>query len=262
MLRLVKTFLNINLKIKAMKFKLLLFCVLGSVAFANAQFTVTDRSGNVLNDGDIIEFGVLTYPDASFDFYVTNDNTTNEIYTRIECVQVINSTEGKFNQLCYGICENYIEVGNTVPSSLDPPVILGVGETSPSGNHFYNDDPGNGTDNIDFVFAFRQYSDPQGTIETGTPLLFTYRYNPTLGISENNTVDLTIQSTVVSNELILNINEPINMMVYNIQGKVVKQGQFDAGRQIVNVSDLSAQTYIVQFKNQNGNVQTTKIIVQ
>ncbi|KJJ38372.1 T9SS type A sorting domain-containing protein [Aequorivita vladivostokensis] len=245
-----------------MKFKLLLLCVLGSVAFANAQFTVTDRSGNVLNDGDVIEFGVLTYPEASFEFYVTNDNTTNEIYTRIEYVQETNSTNGEFEQLCYGLCYNNLMAGETVPPSNEGALVVGVGETTPMGNHFYNDDPGNGTDNIDFVFAFRQYSDPQGTIETGTPLLFTYRYNPTLGISENNTVDLTIQSTVVSNELILNINEPINMMVYNIQGKVVKQGQFDAGRQIVNVSDLSAQTYIVQFKNQNGNVQTTKIIVQ
>ena len=60
----------------------------------------------------------------------------------------------------------------------------------------------------------------------------------------------------------MNVNEPISMVVYNVQGKVVKQAQFETGRQTVNVSDLSSQIYIVQFKNQKGGVQTSKIVVQ
>lgn len=245
-----------------MKFKLLLLSIFGAVAFANAQFTVTDRSGNVLNDGDVVQFGVLTYPEASFDFFVTNDNPSEEIYTRIEYVQQTNSTNGEFEQLCYGLCYNNLVPGETVPPSNDNALVLAIGETTPMGNHFYNDDPGNGVDNIDFVFAFRQYEDAAGTIETGTPIVFTYRYNPALGVSANNSVDLTIQSTIVSNELVLNVNEPISMVVYNVQGKVVKQAQFETGRQTVNVSDLSSQIYIVQFKNQKGGVQTSKIVVQ
>ncbi len=245
-----------------MKFKLLLLSLLGSVAIASAQYTVTDRSGNVLNNGDVIQFDNLNYPDASYEFYVTNDNPGTEIYTRIEYVSETNSTNGEFEQLCYGLCYNNLMPGETVPPSNEGALPIGIGETTPMGNHFYNDDQGNGTDNIDFVFSFRQYEDAAGTIETGTPLTFTYRYNPNLGVTDYSAVNLTIQSTLVSNELVLNVNEAVNMVIYNVQGKVVKQGQFDNGRQVVNVSDLSPQTYIVQFKNEQGGVKTSKFIVQ
>ncbi len=242
-----------------MKLKLLLLSVMGAVSIANAQYTVADRAGNVLNDGDVIEYGTTTYPDASYEFYVTNNNPSNEIYTRIEFVSS-SSGNGDGFELCYGQCYTGITVGQTVPPA--PEVLpIGVGETTLEGNHFYNGDPGNGTDNLDFVFAFHQY-EADGVTEIGTPLTFTYRYNPTLGVNENSVVNLKIQSTVVSNQLVLDVNEPVSMMVYDLRGRVVKQDRFETGRQEVNMSDLSAQTYIVQFKNEKGAMQTTKIVVQ
>lgn len=252
----------LTLKFKLMKIKLLLLAAIGCFSVANAQFTVADRAGNVLNDGDVIEFGSTDYSDSEYEFYVTNDNPNNEIYTRIEVLSMENSTTGSFEQLCYGLCYNDLVTGETVPPASDPALDIAVGETTGLGNHFWNNDPGNGADNVDFQFAFRQYEDPAGTIEIGTPLIFTYRYNPTLSVAENNIVNLTLESTVVSNQLVFNTNEAVNMMVYNVQGAVVKQGNFDAGRQIVNVSNLSPQAYIVQFKNNKGGVKTTKFIVQ
>ncbi len=62
--------------------------------------------------------------------------------------------------------------------------------------------------------------------------------------------------------MVLDVNEPVSMLVYDLRGRVVKQGRFETGRQEVNMSDLSAQAYIVQFKNENGATQTTKIIVK
>ncbi len=245
-----------------MKFKLLLLSVFGSVALASAQYTVKDHNDVVLNEGDVIVFDELTYPAASYEFYVTNDNASETIYTRIEYVSETNSSTGSFEQLCYGLCYNDIVVGGTVPPASDIAYAIAVGETTPLGNHFYNDDPGNGTDPIDFVFAFRQYSDEAGTVEIGTPLTFTYRYNPLLSTQDNTAVDFTIQSTVVSSELVVNANEAMSMVVYNLQGRVVKQAQFDAGRQVVNVSDLSSQAYIVQFTNNKGGISTTKFIKQ
>jgi hypothetical protein len=242
-----------------MKLKLLLLSVMGAVSIANAQYTVADRAGNVLHDGDVIEYGTTAYPDASYEFYVTNDNTSNEIYTRIEFVSATSGNGDDF-ELCYGECITGLTVGQTVPPV--PEVLpIGVGETTLEGNHFYNGNPGNGTEILDFVFAFHQY-EANGTTEIGTPLTFTYRYNPTLGVNENSVVNLKIQSTVVSNQLVLDVNEPVSMMVYDLRGRVVKQDRFETGRQEVNMSDLSAQTYIVQFKNEKGAVQTTKIIVQ
>lgn len=235
---------------------------MGSVALTNAQYTVTDRSGTVLNEGDVMEFGTFVYPDASYEFYVTNDNGSQEIYTRIEYLAESNSTNGEFEQLCYGLCYNNLLAGDTVPPSNEGALTIGIGETTALGNHFFSDDPGNGVDNVEFVFAFRQYSDAAGTIEIGTPLTFTYRYNPTLGVNSNSKVDLTIQATMVNSELVLNVNEPVSMIMYDIQGRVVKQTQLAIGRQVINVSDLNAQTYIVQFKNEKGGAQTSKIVVR
>ena len=245
-----------------MKIKLFLIATLGCFAMASAQYVVVDRGGNVLNNGDVKEYGSIVYLESEFEFFVTNTNPTDEIYTRIECIELQNSTTNTFEQLCYGLCYNDIEIGDTVPPSVDPAYAIPVGVTTGLGNHFWNNDEGNGSDNVDVKFAFRQYSDPAGTIEIGTPLIFTYRYNPTLGVNSNTKLNLTIQSTVVSNEIVLQIAEPVQMIMYNIQGKVIKQASFEIGRQVVNVSDLSSQAYILQFKNQTGGVQTTKILVQ
>ena len=245
-----------------MKFKLLLLSVLGGITFASAQYTVKDDNGIVLNDGDIIEFGTVAYPDASYDFFVTNDNPTDEIYTRVQMVGSVNSSVPTFEQLCYGKeCYYGVQMNQLVPPLNAEPVAIPVGQTTGLGNHFYNNDPGKGG-NVDFIFSFRQYQDAAGIIEIGTPLTFTYRYNPSLGVEANNLVNLTIQSTIVSGQLVLKVSEPVQMKLYDIQGKLIKQAQFESGNQAVNVSDLSSQIYIVQFKNNNGGVKTTKILIK
>lgn len=244
-----------------MKLKLLFLTILGSVAIANAQYTVKDADGNELNDGDLLEFNEYGYGSTgNYDFFVTNDNPSEDIYTRIEFVAVENATGENF-ELCYALqCYTGLSVGQTLPPQ--PEVFpIAVGETTGPGNHFLNLEPGDGTENLDFVFAFHQY-EADGVTEIGTPLTFTYRYNPTLGVNDNTKVNLSIESTVVSNELVLNVNEPVNMMVYDLQGRVVKQANFETGRQTVNMSNLNPQAYILQFNNEKGATQTTKILVK
>ena len=245
-----------------MKLKLLFLTIVGSVAIANAQYTVRDINGDELTNGQVLDFTEYGYgTSANYEFFVTNDNPSETIYTRIEFVDAVNAT-GEFFELCYAQqCYTNLAVGFTIPDA--PQVFpIGVGETTGEGNHFLNADPGNGTDILEYVFAFHQY-EADGVTEIGTPLTFTYRYNPGLiGVNENSKVNLTIQSTVVSNEMVLNVNEPVSMLVYNLQGSVVKQARFETGLQTVNMSDLSAQTYIVKFNNEKGATQTTKIVVQ
>ncbi len=245
-----------------MKLKLLLLTLLGSVAIANAQYTVTDINGNELSNGDVLEFGVQGYgTEANWEFFVTNDNPSETIYTRIEFVDAVNAT-GEFFELCYALqCYTDLSVGFTIPTA--PEVFpIAVGETTGQGNHFLNADPGNGTDILDYIFAFHQY-EADGVTEIGTPLTFTYRYDPNLlGVNDNNVVKLKVQSTVVTDQLVLDVNEPVSMLVYDLRGRIVKQARFETGRQEVNMSDLSAQAYIVQFQNEKGATQTTKIVVQ
>lgn len=245
-----------------MKFKLLFLAIVGSVAIASAQYTVRDINGVELNNGDVLEFGEYGYnTSANWEFFVTNDNPSETIYTRIEFVDAVNAT-GEFFELCYAQqCYTDLSVGFTIPTA--PEVFpIEVGQTTGQGNHFLNADPGNGTDVLDYIFAFHQY-EADGVTEIGTPLTFTYRYDPSMiGVNENAKVNLSIQSTVISNEMVLTVNEPVNMIIYNLQGSVVKQAHFETGRQSVNMGDLSAQAYIVKFTNEKGATQTTKIIVK
>ncbi|HLW33784.1 MAG TPA: T9SS type A sorting domain-containing protein [Aequorivita sp.] len=242
-----------------MKFKLLLLSIVGSIAVANAQYTVTDEVGNVLNDGDIIEYGTYGVGEGSYDFYVTNDNPSQTIYTRIEFVDAIN-TDGSLFELCYGLCMTGLTIGQTVPMAPET-LPIGVGEATGYGNHFQNFDPGNGVDNLDYIFAFHQY-EADGVTEIGTPLTFTYRYNPLLSVKDNKAVNLTLHSTIVRDELVMDVKESIHMTVYNLLGKKVKEVQLETGRQHVNMSNLSAQPYIIRFTNERGATKVEKIVVQ
>ncbi len=246
-----------------MKIKLLLLSVFGAVAIANAQYTVTDDNGNVLQDGDIIEFGSLEQPAADYNFFVTNNNPTDEIYSRIEYISQTNATNPHFAELCYGfVCYYEIQLGTTTPPMNIEPMIIPVGHTTGLGNHLYSNDPGNGQGNVDFVFAFRQYEDVAGTIQTGESITFTYRYNPALSVDKVSKVNLSLISTVVTDQLTMDVNEPVQVQVYDMQGKLVKQANLEVGRQTVDVSNLSGQQYIVQFTNQGGAKKTSKVIIR
>src|SRR5690554_882375 len=246
-----------------MKFKLLLLSVLGAVSIANAQFTVTDEEGNVLNDGDVLEFGTVDRAEADYAFYVTNDNATDEIYSRVAYISQANATNPEFEELCYGFtCYYGIELGTTVPPADAPAVDIPVGHTTGLGNHFYSSDPGNGADNVDFVFAFRQYESIDSDVEVGTPLIFTYRYNQTLSVNNVTKVNLSLISTLVTDELVMDVNEPVQVKLFDMQGKLVKEASYVSGRQIMNVSSLSSAQYIVQFKNEGGAKKTSKVIIR
>ncbi len=256
------TLIELILKtLKKMKLKLLFLAILGSAAVANAQYTVTDDNGNVLKEGDVLEYGTYGYEaGADYIFYVTNDNPTETIYSRLEFINAVNA-DGSLFEICYaGQCYTDIPFGFTAPPI---PNVLPIepGASTPGGDHILNGDPGDGVYMIDYICAFHQY-EADGVTEIGTPLTFTYRYNPLLSVKDNSKVNLTIQSTVISSELVLNVNEPISMKVYDLQGRVVKQARFETGRQTINMSDLSSQAYILQFNNEKGATQTTKIVVQ
>lgn len=236
---------------------------LGSVMIANAQFTVKDADGNVINDGDIIEFGTTEYPAAEFEFFVTNDSSEN-IFSRVEYLSHTNASVPQFNQLCYGIeCYWGIELGATVPPENLDAVVIFPDETTGMGNHFYSDDSGeNPGENVDFEFAFKLYDGVDSTTEVGTPLYFTYRYNPTLSVNDVKQVNLSLVSTVVTERIVMDVNEPVQVQLYDYQGRLIKQASFETGRQEMNVSSLSSQAYILKFKNEQGATKTSKIVIR
>ncbi|MCW8981748.1 T9SS type A sorting domain-containing protein [Altibacter sp.] len=224
----------------------------------NAQFTMTDSDSNVITDGTVVAYGVTTFPEASLDFFMTNDSTTDDIFLKCEFVSATNA-DGSLMELCFGLCYTGLTIGAIYPPGSEV-ITIAPGATTPAGNHLYNADSGNGTDQIDYVFKFYQVD--AGGNEIGTPLTMTYRYDPALGVEDFNTVDVSINATYVSNEMIVTAAEEVQMTVYNLQGKVVLNQNISVGQQTVNVSSLRSQVYLVQFKNAQGATQTTKVIVK
>lgn len=244
-----------------MKLKLFLFTFLCGFFMANAQFTVTDGDGNIINDGDIIEFGTLEYPAAELEFFVTNTGSEN-IFSRVEYISQVNAVDPLFEQLCYGIeCYFNIAIGSTVPPANMDAVEIAPGEETGMGNHFYSNDPGQNTgENVDFVFTFKLYEDANSSTSTGSTLTLTYRYNPLLSANDVKKVNMSVISTIVSERIEMDINEPVQVQLYDYQGRLIKQANFESGKQELNVSDLSSQAYLLRIKNEGGALKTTKII--
>jgi len=242
-----------------MKKNLLLFTLLLFVFTMNAQFTVEDSEGNPINDGDVVAYNVITFPEASLDFFVNNTSTTDDIYTKIEFVSAVNA-DGSLMELCYGLCYTGITIGSSYPPNNEYVEIAPGGQTGP-GNHMYNADPGNGTDIIEYVFRFYQV-DQGGTNEIGDDLTMTYRYDPLLGIDDLNEINISLYSTVITDLLKIDTIEDLDFKVIDLQGRLVKEQRLIAGHQEINMSDLRSQIYIVQFTNEQGNSKTAKIVVR
>lgn len=239
-----------------MKLKLLFLSALFLTLSINAQYTVEDDNGNLVADGTVLTYGVLTYPEASFDFFVNNTSATETIYMKIEFVSALNA-DGSIMELCFGECYTGIIIGASYPTDPLSIEILPGGQTLP-GNHIFNADPGNGVDIIDYTFRYYQI-DMAGN-EIGDPLTLIYRYNPLLGV-DTNQLNVNLFATSITDELVLTVDEELELMVYDLQGRVVKSLKLEMGIQQINMSDLSSQVYLLHFQNKRGVSYTAKVIV-
>ncbi len=240
-----------------MKKHLLLLAVILVAFVSNAQYVVKDHNGVEITNGMVREFGTYGVPDGSLEYYVTNE-TSNEIYMRIEFVSAVEA-DGTGFELCFGQCYVDLTIGQTVPIAPNY-VTIPANATTGEGNHFANTLQGNGSTVQDWNFKFYQ-TDIDGN-DIGNNLNFTYRYNPLLGTEDFNKLDVVVSSTVILNEMTVKTVEELNMVVYNLQGKIVKSQQLSIGQQTVDMSGLSSQMYIVNFNNNEGASKTVKIVVK
>ena len=137
-------------------------------------FTVEDKNGNIFDDNQTVEFSSLNYPDASLDFFVRNISS-EIIGMRIE-VESITGTDGSMMELCFGQCFAGVEQGVSYPSNnAEPVVFINPGQTqTSSGDHFFNTDPGNGSDPVEYTFKF--YISENGE-QVGVDFRLKYRYS-------------------------------------------------------------------------------------
>jgi hypothetical protein len=221
--------------------------------FAQNPYTVSDQDGEEVTEGMVITMNDFGVPDGSFDYFVTNDSD-DDINMRIEFVSALNA-DGSGFELCFDQCFIDLVIGQSIPPPPNFVTIL-AGETTPSGNHFAATIES--TEVQDYNFRF-YLTDSEGA-DIGNDLNFTYRYDPTLGLNDIKELGVEITSTVIFNAMEVNTLEEMNMFIYSLQGQLINSQMLYSGNQIINLSYLSPQVYIVKFKTKEGISKTLKII--
>lgn len=222
----------------------------------NAQFTVETPDGNEFTEGEVFTFGALTEPDAYLEFLVTNTSDA-DINARIEFVSATNA-DGSEMQICFGLCYTGTSIGQSYP--INDVVVIEPGQTQTStGDHFFNTSDGNGSI-IDYSFRFYTVDDNDN--EIGDDLTIVYRFDPALSVEETTLVNASLMRTTVTDLLEIDANEPAQLAIYDLQGRLVKNETLSTGRSAINVSDLASQAYIAVISNNAGGSQSTKIIIR
>ena len=236
-----------------MKIKYLLFSFLITAISANAQYSVVDGDGSPINDGDVIISNSRAEADA-VKFFVTNDSGAT-IRSTIEYVST--DVGGNF-QVCYGgQCYDPIETGNSYPPASAPQVIEPSATTGAGNKMFYNEVVNPQLSN----HVFRFYLVDENGDDIGGDLNFTFRYDPDLGLDAvQSQLGITLEATVVKNNISLSSQEAATMQVFDINGRLMQTNVIAAGSQNIDVSGLSSQLYIVSFEGENGRTQSIKVL--
>jgi len=236
------------------------------ILITQAQFTVATQEGTEITDGIVFTYsdiGTIADPNGvDLTFKITNTGAS-EIDMRLEYVSMING-DGDGTLLCiFGSClaPGGPNVGDIFPlNGTNSFTLIGAGETTGYGDHFYNFDAGDGTNYpLDYVFKFFEV-DGSGN-EIGVPITFTYRYDGTASVEDFAQVGFKLYPTVSSDFVNLEVNESVSVQLINIQGQLIKQYQFNSGKHTIDVSSFAKQLYYLKLSNSQGQQSLSKIIV-
>ena len=238
-----------------MKIKSLFLVLCLVAASASAQFTFLDIDGLPVTNGAVVSFGQgqVGNPAGYYEFFVSND-TSEAIFMKAELVSAENADGSSF-EICFGLCYTDITVGQKFPNNGS--VFIDAGTQTPSGNHLVNtldnDTPMN--------FAFRFYqTDQAGTTELGNDFLITYRFDPTLGVTDNAFLDFNISATLVGDYIETRSPESYTLSIYNKRGRSVKKKRITTQTNRLHVGDLPPGMYFVRVVNDQNASKTIKII--
>lgn len=227
----------------------------------NAQISVTKHDGTPILNGDIISYNVATDPGSYLKFYVHNNSTTNAAITKVKFVSATNY-DGTGFQLCYGsVCVDNasLVIGQSYPNN---------GFTIPPGgqngnfDYLLNTNTGNGVNYpMDLVFKF--YTVNSFGAEIGSPINFTYRYDPSLSnasfikLSE---LGVQLKNTLVESNLELTTTKNVTLELFDINGKKVYSELLNSGSQSIDLSSLASNIYLLNITNEDNKTETIKII--
>lgn len=226
----------------------------------NAQISVTKHDGTPILDGSVVPFNQAVDPASSLKFYVHN-TTSSQIITKIQFVSATNYDGTNF-QLCYGsVCVDNasLVIGQSYPNNGFP-----IPANGQNGNFDYllNTNTGDGV-NYPMDLVFKVYTVNGLGSEIGTPVIFTYRYDPTLSnatFSALNKIGVELNNTLVENSLELTTTKNVSIGLFDVNGKKVYSENLQPGNQSIDLSYLSSNIYILNITNEENQKESIKII--
>ena len=249
-----------------MKIKIFFYTItFFSILFVNSQnefaFVIESENGEVLENNQVLEFSSVQYPNASYIFFVRN-LTSESINVRAEVLN-ISGTDGSMMEFCFGEC--YFGVDLNTPYPLNSFVTIEPGETQTSvGDHFFNQDPGDGTNPVFFQFRFYMV-DSEGNEVMSIPELMTnyfvaYEYQAqSFSLDENFSENIQLYL----NQKILTITAPseYSVSLFDISAKNILTTQLIEGINSIDVSSIANGIYILKFNDQFNRSDNRKILL-
>jgi len=222
-------------------------------------FQIENSEGTVIQDNETLNFNSVEYPDASFSFFVRN--LTDETILVRSQITSISGTDGSGMEFCFGEC--YFGVSENFSYPLASFVEIESGQVQTSvGDHFYNQDVGDGETPVEYTFRFYMV-DANGDEVVSVPELITsysvnYSYSSSLSLTEINNINFE----VLYNSDVLNITSPVNckLEINDILGKKIIDLDLNSGVNLFENINLEDKMVIFRFKFSDGRVSSKKFI--
>jgi hypothetical protein len=223
-------------------------------------FSLETTDGVEIDDNEVLEFSEITYPDASLGFYVRNDSS-EDINVKVE-VTSMSGTDGSSMELCFGECYVGITLNQSYPSNSF--VTINPNETqSSSGDHFFNQDPGDGSTPVEYTFRFYMV-DGDGNEVVSIPELFTelsvgYYYSSTLSVDDFDQINATLSHS--NGVLKIHSEKQYQLNIYDVRGSLIIEKDIQIGDNYINSSIIPNHLYLLNFIQENGTSIFKKIIL-
>ena len=256
--------MNLNskiMKIKIFLYSILFFCSLLLNSQNEYAFVIESEEGELVQNNQVLGFNSVQYPNASYIFFVRN-LTSESINVRAEVLSV-SGTDGSLMEFCFGEC--YFGVDLNTPYPLNSFVIIEPGETQTSvGDHFFNQDPGDGTNPVSFQFRFYMVDSEGNEVmsipELMTDYFITYQYQAqSFNLDENFSENIQLYLS----QKILFISTPLEytFSLFDISGKKIITAKLNEGINSIDVSNIADGIYILKFNDDLNRSDYRKILL-
>ena len=218
-----------------------------------AQMTILDDEGNLIEDGAQFSFQTIDEDPAKLHFYIKNE-FSNQIGVKAKITEMI-ASDGTNVQFCMGECLFSISEGTEVPENGAFTVEANSTSSGP-GTYFWNLDD---SDNV-ITYRFKIYQVDALGNETGEPTNINYVYDPNLSTDKNSLSSTKIYPTVTSSIININLKENATAEIFNLQGKLVQTLQLKESLSSIDVSTFSSGVYLIKLKGESNYTATKKFV--